>query len=613
MLNRPPRYASVDSIIIPENLKSMEILSEYLQALLSTSSYELHLEPNKNPYVLSANGQADVADAPLLGTQISMMVFPLIPADVKQQLPNQPEIQFVHQHNLGKFVFTVRKSPAGFLVTVSPFLGEASESEPSRVASSNFKSEKDPLPGFGEGISDVPKTVKTDETEPVFEFETAGSGIATESTLRAKVPAAAVFDNLTEEEPVRQDNLGGGGFLPPIEEYRLAEEEPASETIEIEHDVPASADRRAVDRRKVHIGLQDRMDALLKDMAAAGASDLHLSVSMPPMVRKDGNLQVLKCDETTLSPEAVSDLVQSIMPANNLEEFAQRKDTDFAYEIPGVARFRCNVFTDRKGMGSVLRIIPSEIQTAEQLGLPIAITDLCSLSNGLVVVAGPAGSGKSTTLAAMIDSINKIRKGHIITLEDPIEYVHENKKCLVNQREVRTHTNSFKDALRAALREDPDVILAGEMGDIETISVAIEMAETGHLVFGALNTTTASSTVDRIIDQFPVERQQQNRNMLSETLKGVIAQTLLPRKDGGRVAAFEIMVVTPAVSDLIRDGKTAQIYSAIQTGKDQGMTTLNDAMYDLVQNGVVEALEAYLKSVDKTNFEAMLTRGGFSV
>ena len=356
-----------------------------------------------------------------------------------------------------------------------------------------------------------------------------------------------------------------------------------------------------------------KMDALFMKMAEIGASDLHLSVSVPPMVRKDGRMKLLQEGDAVLTPEAMRELLTSIMPARNQEEFAARSDTDFAYEISGMARFRCNIFEDRKGMGAVFRIIPSKILTAEQLNLSKAIMDLCTLSKGLVVVTGPTGSGKSTTLCAMVDSINKQREDHIITIEDPIEFVHDNQKCLVNQREVHNHTDSFKDALRAALREDPDIVLVGEMRDLETISIAIETAETGHLVFGTLHTTTAASTVDRIIDQFPADRQQQIRVMLSESLKGVIAQTLLPKKGGGRVAALEVLIVTPAISNLIREGKTFQIPSAMQTGKNHGMVMLNDALYEHVQSGAVEPMDAYVKAVDKPGFETQLTRGGFKL
>ncbi|MDH3492877.1 MAG: type IV pilus twitching motility protein PilT [Acidobacteriota bacterium] len=352
------------------------------------------------------------------------------------------------------------------------------------------------------------------------------------------------------------------------------------------------------------------MDALFVKMAEAGASDLHLSVSMPPLVRKDGKMMELAPGFAKLTNGVIEDLLKSIMPDKNKEEFAERNDTDFAYEIDGLARFRANVFRDRKGMGGVFRIIPSEIMTADDLGLSKAIMNLTELSKGLVVVTGPTGSGKSTTLCAMVDSINKNREDHIITIEDPIEFTHENIKCLVNQREVHNHTRSFKNALRAALREDPDILLVGEMRDLETISIAIETAETGHLVFGTLHTTTAASTVDRIIDQFPADRQQQIRVMLSESLKGVIAQTLLPKVGGGRIAALEVLIVTPAIANLIREGKTFQIASQMQTGKNLGMQMLNDSLMDLVEKGLVEPKDAYIKAIDKDHFETLLQRAG---
>src|SRR6185369_6557398 len=297
-------------------------------------------------------------------------------------------------------------------------------------------------------------------------------------------------------------------------------------------------------------------------------------------------------------------------PDKNRQEFAEKHDTDFAYEILGLARFRANMFMDRKGRGGVFRVIPTNILTAEQLGLSSAILGLCKLNKGLVLVTGPTGSGKSTTLCAMGDYVNKNRADHIIAIEDPIEFVHENKRCLVNQREVHTHTDSFKDALRAALREDPDILLVGEMRDLETVAIAIETAETGHLVFGTLHTTTAASTVDRVIDQFPSDRQSQIRTMLSESLRAVIAQTLCKKIGGGRVAALEVLIVTSAVSNLIREAKTFQIPSIMQVGKSVGMVSLNDALMDLVAKKLVAPEEAYSKSVDKGGFEALLKRSG---
>ena len=270
------------------------------------------------------------------------------------------------------------------------------------------------------------------------------------------------------------------------------------------------------------------------------------------------------------------------------------------------------MFADRRGPGAVFRVIPSKILTAEQLGLSSHILQLCKLNKGLVLVTGPTGSGKSTTLCAMIDHVNRTRQDHIITIEDPIEFVHENQKCLINQREVHTHTGSFKDALRAALREDPDIILVGELRDLETVAIAIETAETGHLVFGTLHTTTAASTVDRIIDQFPVDRQAQIRIMLSESLRGVIAQTLCRRIGGGRVAALEILIATQAISNLIREGKTFQIPSIMQVNKAAGMVTLNDALMELVTKKLVAPDEALAKAVDKPGFESLLKRAGLN-
>ena len=352
------------------------------------------------------------------------------------------------------------------------------------------------------------------------------------------------------------------------------------------------------------------IDELFRKMCDAGGSDLHLTVGMPPVVRKDGRMQVLDEALAPLTPDSLVALLDPVMPEKNRREFRERHDSDFAYELAGVARFRGNAFVDRKGPGAVFRVIPSKILTAEQLGLSPHILQLCHLNKGLVLVTGPTGSGKSTTLCALIDYINRNRTEHIITIEDPIEFVHDNKRCLINQREVRTHTGSFKDALRAALREDPDIILVGELRDLETIAIAIETAETGHLVFGTLHTTTAPSTVDRIIDQFPADRQSQIRVMLSESLRGVIAQTLCRKIGGGRAAALEVLIATGAISNLIREGKTFQIPSMMQVGKAQGMGTLNDALLDLVAKKLVAPDEAYAKAVDKTGLENAMKRAG---
>jgi twitching motility protein PilT len=341
------------------------------------------------------------------------------------------------------------------------------------------------------------------------------------------------------------------------------------------------------------------MEELFVTMFKLRASDLHLCVGAPPMLRLDGTMTPL-AGRAPLTAAEAERLLKPICPGRNAEEFARRHDTDFAYEIPGVARFRCNLFLDRKGLGGVFRVIPSKILTTEEMGLAPEILALCHLPKGLVLVTGPTGSGKSTTLCALVDYINRTRADHIITIEDPLEFVHENKKCLINQRQVGEHTDSFKDALRAALREDPDIVLVGEMRDLETVAIAIETAETGHLVFGTLHTSPAPSTVDRIIDQFPADRQGQIRIMLSESLKGVISQQLCKKIGGGRVPALEVLIGIPAISNLIREAKIFQIPSIMQTSRKLGMCLMNDSLLDLVRRGLVEPREAYAKAVDKT-------------
>lgn len=351
------------------------------------------------------------------------------------------------------------------------------------------------------------------------------------------------------------------------------------------------------------------IDALFNRMVEVGASDLHMTSGVKPQFRLHGDIvPIAECAE--IQPEQMSQILREISPEKNWAEYEECHDTDFAYYLPGVARFRVNLFLDNRGPGAVFRVIPEEILTCDQLGLPDAVRELCFLSKGLVVVTGPTGSGKSTTLAAMVDHINKNRSDHILTIEDPIEFVHKDKRCLINQRQVGGHTASFKRALKAALREDPDIVLVGEMRDLETIEIAIETAETGHLVFGTLHTTTAASTVDRIIDQFPADRQSQIRTMLSSSLKGVVAQTLCKKTGGGRTAALEILLVNSAVSSLIREGKTHQITSSMQMGGKVGMKLLNDSLAALVAAGTVAPDEAYIKAVDKGGLVSAMQASG---
>ena len=363
---------------------------------------------------------------------------------------------------------------------------------------------------------------------------------------------------------------------------------------------PPAAARAEPDR----VAEREAIERLLRRLVEAGASDLHLRSAEPPMLRLHGELVREAGDP--LSAERLEAMLFSIMGAKELGEFRETGDADWAHEIEGVARFRCNAARDRRGPLGVFRVIPNRVMTADEMGLSREVQNLCYLSKGLVLVTGPTGSGKSTTLAALVDLINRTRSDHIITIEDPIEFVHQSKKCLVTQRQVGLHTRGFKAALRAALREDPDIVLVGEMRDLETVSIAIETAETGHLVFGTLHTSTAASTIDRIIDQFPADRQSQIRVMLSESLRGVISQTLCRKIGGGRVAAREILISIPAISNLIREGKTFQIPSIVQTNRRAGMVTLNDALMELVEAKLVEPKEAYIRAVEKAGFAAAL-------
>jgi twitching motility protein PilT len=354
------------------------------------------------------------------------------------------------------------------------------------------------------------------------------------------------------------------------------------------------------------------LERLLRLMLTESASDLHLRVGEPPVLRTHGEMRRAP-DAPGLSNETVEAMLYSIMPERNRLQYEELNDTDFAYELPGAARFRCNALRDRRGAGAVFRVIPATVVTVDELKLSEEVQRLCYLTKGLVLVTGPTGSGKSTTLCALIDLVNRSRHDHVITIEDPIEFVHPNKRCLITQRQVGAHTSSFKQALRAALREDPDIVLVGELRDLETVSIAIETAETGHLVFGTLHTTSAVSTVDRLIDQFPADRQEQVRVMLSESLKGVISQTLCKKIGGGRVAAREVLLSIPSVANLIREGKTFQIPSIMQTSKRLGMVTLNDALIELVDGGLVESKESYFKSIDKQGFANMLKQRGHDV
>ncbi len=339
---------------------------------------------------------------------------------------------------------------------------------------------------------------------------------------------------------------------------------------------------------------------LLTFSVKSNASDLHLSAGLPPMIRVDGDIR--RINIPALEHKEVHSLIYDIMNDKQRRDFEEFLETDFSFALPGVARFRVNAFNQERGAAAVFRTIPSEILSLEQLKAPRFFEEVCKKPRGLILVTGPTGSGKSTTLAAMINHINNTEYAHILTVEDPIEFVHESKKCLINQREVHRDTLGFNEALRSALREDPDIILVGEMRDLETIRLALTAAETGHLVFGTLHTTSAAKTIDRIIDVFPAAEKDMIRSMLSESLQAVISQTLLKKIGGGRIAAHEIMIGTAAIRNLIREAKVAQMYSAIQTGRKEGMQTLDQNLKELVDQGLITAKTAMAKAVNKSQF-----------
>jgi len=532
----------------------------------------------------------DVTNRTLSTQEIAAAIASMVPDAIKR-LPPQPSVAFNYDcAGAGLFNVLIRREGDRMWVSIDPGTEPAVASTP-------------------------PSPPPAPPPEPELIIETTSVNAVIEANLppresEASAPqayAASARDDAVVEIPMTSDQPVVEIAREPIAPGPGEPSEPIEPTEPVETRSPLV--HTADPHMRARVGAP-AIDRLFHGMCEAKASDLHLSVGMPPLVRKDGEIKVLEEGAPSFDPESMWQLLDPIMPERNREEFERRHDTDFAYEISGLGRFRSNIFMDRKGPGAVFRVIPSKILTAEDLGLSPHILKLCHLNKGLVLVTGPTGSGKSTTLCAMIDYINRTRRDHIITIEDPIEFVHENKQCLINQREVHTHTDGFKDALRAALREDPDIVLVGEMRDLETVAIAIETAETGHLVFGTLHTTTAASTVDRVIDQFPTDRQAQIRIMLSESLKGVIAQNLCKKIGGGRAAALEVLIVTSAVSNLIREAKTFQIPSIMQVGKSVGMVSLNDALMDLVAKKLVAPEEAYTKSVDKTGFEALLKRAG---
>ncbi len=548
---------------------------------------QLVLQAGKAPTVFNSSGATELTRSPMTGYDIYRLLQPHLPDDKKTALMSQPTTNFrLNVNGAGTFDVSITKESGGMKVSFIPV--DSTPAKPSTPSA--------PMP--------PPPAARTSGT-----FTPAPASSATPPRPVPPIPPTRLVP--------RPPTPTSGTAVPEQPSGRQpAVSPPAFTSGSNLSAAPAHSPAAAGAGAAVHLRKRGplEIDKLFEKQLELKASDMHISASMPPMLRLDGDMVVMQGYEgQTLTAADTERILWELMPDKNREEFNRRHDTDFAYEFGDAARFRCNIFMDRKGMGGVFRVIPSKILTAEMLGLSKEILKLCFLSKGLVLVTGPTGSGKSTTLCALIDFINRNRRDHIITIEDPIEFVHENKNCLINQREVHNHTDSFKDALRAALREDPDIVLVGEMRDLETISIAIETAETGHLVFGTLHTSTAPSTVDRIIDQFPADRQAQIRVMLSESLKGVIAQTLCKKIGGGRVAALETLICDTGIANLIREGKTFQIPSAMQTGKAKGNVTLNDALLDHVKNKRVEPQEAYIKAVDKNGFEGLLKRHNLDV
>ena len=536
-------------------------IDPFVDVLLREGAEQLYLLPDEPVTIVREGKPRKVSKQPLTDQHIYALLVEVAPTESSDRIDELAETTFEYEATRGWVRVRVVPDSGRLTAIISPFEPGATGAEPAAAAK---------------------------------------HAAAPAASAAARAPTAAPPAAGPPPKPPRPSAIAAAPFV----------EQPVTATPPTAAPVRAARLPAEFTDQQYH-GAEQRLGQLLHALVQSKSSDLHLRVGEPPIFRTHGAL-VRQAGEA-LTAEALDLLLLSIMPERNRGEWKETGDSDFAYEIPGLARFRVNAARDRKGSVAVFRVIPAQVVSVEDLAVTKEVQALCYLTKGLVLVTGPTGSGKSTTLCALIDLVNRSRSDHIITIEDPIEFVHPNKKCVITQRQVGVHTDSFKSALRAALREDPDIMLVGEMRDLETIAIAIETAETGHLVFGTLHTTTAASTVDRIIDQFPADRQAQVRVMLSESLKGVIAQTLCKKIGGGRVAAREILLTTPAISNLIREGKTFQIPSIIQTSKKLGMMTLNDALLELVEKKLVEPDEGYMKAVEKATFAASLKAKGHKI
>jgi twitching motility protein PilT len=548
----------------------MAQLDRLLAVMVSNRAQALLLDEGDLAKLDLPGGARPVTKSPLSAPQVVGLLKEIAPPDAARQLDAAKPASFAYTSSDGTFAIKAMIDGGKWRVRI------AREVRAEPTPSSSF----DPLSGFV---------------------------VAPENGASAAAPSAAPRDTPSHRTPFAPVSAIAGVGAPTPALNQAAVAAPAAS--------PAAAPtvaRATVEAVVQFAGIEaarGAVEELLRLTVERGASDLHLRCGEPPIIRLHGEMHRLEGRAPVFNDE-LSAMLRSIMPERNLKEFEESNDTDYAHEIPGCARFRANALKDRMGVAGVFRQIPSQVVTVEQMNVSPEVQALCYLTKGLVLVTGPTGSGKSTTLCALVDLVNRARNDHVITIEDPIEFVHANKNCIITQRQVGVHTKSFKAALRAALREDPDIVLVGELRDLETVSIAIETAETGHLVFGTLHTTTAAGTIDRIIDQFPADRQEQIRMMLSDSLKGVISQTLCKKVGGGRVAAREILLSIPAVSNLIREAKTFQIPSIMQTSRRLGMILLNDALIEYVDKGIVEPKEAYMKSVDKMNFMATLKQKG---
>ena len=557
-------------------------IKELLKRALGVGALEVRLIPGRRIIIVTDKGPSEVKGNPQTPESIKQILKSIISPEARQHIVSGWAEWEFDLDGRGPVRATAELKVG--LIHVSFFLdscGEESADTPPPRAPDPALAEQGlptPDPSFGE----------LGAPEPVPFGETASA--------RRNVPTVIGTAPIARQQdvPIR---------TPP------AAVSATERTLATQHSI--APDRQAYDVKMSSASTKE-IDDLLKRMLNMKASDLHICSDSPPMVRVDGSVTPIPGYDT-MTPEHVQRMIWPIVPPRNREEYDRTHDADFAYELPGLSRFRANIFVDLRGMGCVMRTIPSKILSATDLGLPERILSFCDLPKGLVLVTGPTGSGKSTTLAAMIDHINRTRHDHIITIEDPIEFVHQNRTCLVNQRQVGEHTDSFQNALRAALREDPDIVLLGEMRDLETVAIAIETAETGHLVFGTLHTSSAPSTVDRIIDQFPAGQQEQIRVMLSNSLKGVVSQMLCKKKGGGRVAALEVLFCVPAVANLIRERKIYQIPSIMQTGRNIGMRLMNDSLVELVQKKLVAPEEALLKAYDKAGLQTAFKSAGINL